>query len=48
MKSLTEHLWLEIPKRRDYVNITPQVEELVRRACLRALPAAASARGSAS
>jgi secondary thiamine-phosphate synthase enzyme len=31
MKSLTEHLWLEIPKRRDYINITPRVEELVRK-----------------
>jgi secondary thiamine-phosphate synthase enzyme len=35
MKSLTEHLWLEIPKRRDYVNITPQVEDLVRKSGVR-------------
>ena len=31
MKSLTEHLWFEIPGRRGFVNITPQVEDLVRR-----------------
>ncbi|RME94214.1 MAG: YjbQ family protein [Verrucomicrobia bacterium] len=30
MKSLTKHLWFEIPERRGFVNITPQVEELVR------------------
>jgi secondary thiamine-phosphate synthase enzyme len=30
MKSLTEHLWFEIPHRRGFVNITGQVEELVR------------------
>jgi secondary thiamine-phosphate synthase enzyme len=29
MKSLTEHLWFEIPARRGFVNITPTVEELV-------------------
>lgn len=28
MKTLTEHLWMEIPKRRDYINITSKVEEL--------------------
>jgi thiamine phosphate synthase YjbQ (UPF0047 family) len=31
MKSLTEHLWFEIPGRRGFVNITPTVEELVRK-----------------
>jgi secondary thiamine-phosphate synthase enzyme len=29
MKSLTEHLWFEIPSRRGFVNITPTVAELV-------------------
>ena len=29
MKSLTEHLWFDIPRRRDYINITAKVEELV-------------------
>jgi thiamine phosphate synthase YjbQ (UPF0047 family) len=31
MKSLTEYLWFETPHRRDYVNITDPVEQLVRR-----------------
>src|SRR5436309_15933491 len=31
MKSLTEHLWFEVPNRRGFVNITRNVEELVRR-----------------
>ena len=31
MKSLTEHLWFETPHRRDYLNITDKVEELVRK-----------------
>src|SRR5215471_5818918 len=31
MKSLTEHLWFEVPKRRGFVNITHTVEELVRK-----------------
>jgi secondary thiamine-phosphate synthase enzyme len=31
MKSLTEHLWFETPHRRDYLNITSAVEELVRK-----------------
>ncbi len=31
MKSLTEHLWFEVPKRRGFVNITRTVEELVRK-----------------
>lgn len=30
MKSLTEHLWFEIPARRGFVNITDTVEKLVR------------------
>ena len=31
MKSLTEHLWFETPHRRDYLNVTDKVEELVRK-----------------
>ena len=31
MKSLTEYLWFNTPHRRDYINITPQIEELVRK-----------------
>lgn len=31
VKSLTQHLWFETPHRRDYLNITTQVEELVRK-----------------
>ena len=31
MKSLTEHLWFEIPNRRGFVNITDTVEELVKK-----------------
>ena len=31
MKSLTEHLWFEVPNRRGFVNITSTVEELVMR-----------------
>jgi secondary thiamine-phosphate synthase enzyme len=31
MKSLTEELWFEIPTRRAFINITPQVEELVQK-----------------
>lgn len=30
MKSLTKHLWFETEKRREYINITPEVESLVR------------------
>jgi thiamine phosphate synthase YjbQ (UPF0047 family) len=29
MKSLTEHLWFEVPNRRGFVNITGTVENLV-------------------
>ncbi len=31
MKSLTEHLWFEVPNRRGFVNITSTVEDLVRK-----------------
>lgn len=31
MKSITEHLWFETPHRRDYLNITDTVAQLVRR-----------------
>jgi thiamine phosphate synthase YjbQ (UPF0047 family) len=31
MKSLTEQLWFETPHRRDYLNITGTVEQLVRK-----------------
>jgi secondary thiamine-phosphate synthase enzyme len=31
VKSLTEHLWFEIPNRRGFVNITDTVEELVKK-----------------
>ncbi|MGI5843712.1 MAG: secondary thiamine-phosphate synthase enzyme YjbQ [Candidatus Xenobium sp.] len=31
MKALTEHLWFEVPTRRGFLNITPQVEALVRK-----------------
>ena len=31
MKSLTEHLWFEVPGRRGFVNITSTVEDLVRK-----------------
>lgn len=31
MKSLTEHLWFEVPNRRGFVNITSTVENLVRK-----------------
>jgi secondary thiamine-phosphate synthase enzyme len=29
MKSLTKHLWFEVPARRGFINITRQIEELV-------------------
>jgi len=29
MKSLTEHLWFDIPKRRGFINITQTVQDLV-------------------
>src|ERR1700730_6728578 len=31
LKSLTEHLWFEVPGRRGFINITPKIEELVHR-----------------
>ena len=31
MKSLTEHLWFEVPGRRGFVNMTDTVEALVRK-----------------
>jgi secondary thiamine-phosphate synthase enzyme len=31
MKSLTEYLWMEVPGRRGFVNITNEVEKLVRK-----------------
>lgn len=31
MKSLTEHLWFEVPNRVGFVNITDTVEDLVRK-----------------
>jgi len=31
MKSLTEHLWFEVPSRRGFLNITDTVEQLVER-----------------
>jgi secondary thiamine-phosphate synthase enzyme len=35
MKSLTEHLWFEVPGRRGFVNITETVQTLVRRSEVR-------------
>jgi len=35
MKSLTEHLWFEIPSRRGFVNITETVEALVAKSGVR-------------
>ena len=31
VKSFTEHIWFEVPQRRGFINITPKIEELVRR-----------------
>src|SRR5476649_1986139 len=31
LKSLTEHLWFEVPGRRGFINITPKIEHLVDR-----------------
>jgi secondary thiamine-phosphate synthase enzyme len=36
MKSLTEHLWFETPNRRDYLNITETVAQLVRKSGVKA------------
>jgi secondary thiamine-phosphate synthase enzyme len=35
MKSLTEHLWFNVPGRRGFVNITGTVEELVRKSAVK-------------
>jgi secondary thiamine-phosphate synthase enzyme len=35
MKSLREELWFDVAQRRDYINITPQVAELVRKSGVR-------------
>ena len=35
MKSLTEHLVFQTSKRREYINITPKIEELVHRSGVR-------------
>ena len=35
MKSLTEHLWFETKERTEFINITPKVEELVRKSGVR-------------
>jgi len=35
MKSLTEHLWFEVPGRRGFVNITDTVEALVAKSGVR-------------
>jgi len=35
MKSLTEHLWFDVPNRRDYINITDKVDELVKKSGVR-------------
>ncbi len=35
MKSLTEHLWFEVPQRRAFINITATVEELVQKSGVR-------------
>lgn len=34
MKSLTEYLWFETREKREYINITPQVEALVRKSAV--------------
>ncbi len=35
MKSLTEHLWFETKERTEFINITPRIEELVRKSEVR-------------
>jgi thiamine phosphate synthase YjbQ (UPF0047 family) len=35
MRSLTEHLWFEVPDRRGFVNITSTVEALVAKSGVR-------------
>ncbi|MHC4607558.1 MAG: secondary thiamine-phosphate synthase enzyme YjbQ [Planctomycetota bacterium] len=31
MKTLTEHLWFQVKTRREFINITPEVEKLVKK-----------------
>lgn len=35
MKSLTEHLWFEVPNRRGFINITDVVERLVQKSAVK-------------
>lgn len=35
MKSYREYLWMNTKKRREYINVTPQVEEIVRKSNVR-------------
>ena len=35
MKSYRKELWFDVPSRRAFVNITPQVEECLRESCVR-------------
>lgn len=35
MKSLTEHLWFEVPRRRGFLNITGTIEQLVKKSGVR-------------
>ncbi|MEW6278909.1 MAG: secondary thiamine-phosphate synthase enzyme YjbQ [Candidatus Eremiobacterota bacterium] len=35
MKSITRHLWFEVPERRAYLNITPKVQEILRESGIR-------------
>ena len=35
MKSLTEYLWFEVPGRRGFINVTPNIEELVGQSAVR-------------
>ena len=35
MKSKTEHLWMNVPGRRGFVNLTPEVERIVRESGVR-------------
>ena len=40
MKSYREELWFNVPQRRAFINITPQVEECLRKSGIREGPAA--------
>ena len=35
MKSLTEHLWFNVPSRRGFINITPEIKKLVAKSGVR-------------